>query len=156
MCRVVEFLGLCVFYFFVCDFVLSKKWNQFSSWFNWLGDELGLSLSTLSPKIFTATLARLTVEVALPSSVVSRYSWNSGFLLFDFQYFRSISTRVEEQNVSSKLQSSCKVNCQKSALIFSMQYWCQSESIWQNCKLAFIWGGQKLHWVVKISPILNS
>lgn len=62
---------ICVFstFLWVCDFVFSTKSNQFSSWFNWLDDELGLSLSTFSPEIFTATL----VEVILLSSAVSRY-----------------------------------------------------------------------------------
>lgn len=98
---------ICVFstFLWVCDFVFSTKSNQFSSWFNWLDDELGLSLSTFSPEIFTATL----VEVILLSSTVSRYYLKFCLFIYFLLFQKYINL--------SKLQSSCKINHQKSALI---------------------------------------
>lgn len=103
--RAVAFVCFLLF-LWVCDFVFSTKSNQFSSWFNWLDDELGLSLSTFSPEIFTATL----VEGILLSSAVSSY-----YLKFClFVLFFAISEVHQPVQITKLLQdksSKVSINC---------------------------------------------
>lgn len=54
-------------------FIFANKYNQFSTWYNWPGDEHGLLLTMLSPAAFVAKLARQLVDMALISSVVNNF-----------------------------------------------------------------------------------